>query len=317
MLTVLLAEPRGHCAGVLRAIETVERALETAHAPVYVRHEIVHNQHVVERLRGMGATFVEELSEIPDGAVTIFSAHGVASAVEAEAAARGLLVIDATCPLVSKVHAEAKHFAAMGRTVLIVGDADHPEVEGTLGQVSAPSHVVGSAADVASLPLAPGTPVAYVTQTTLSSEEADSIIAAIRARFPDAIAPHGSDICYATQNRQVAVRRICKTAQVLLVVGSPNSSNANRLRTIGAELGCASFLLSDASEFRREWLDAVDVVGLTAAASTPEHLVQGVLSAIAALGPMSVERVGSTREDVHFRLPQALDALAKPVSSAA
>jgi 4-hydroxy-3-methylbut-2-enyl diphosphate reductase len=310
MVRVLLAEPRGHCAGVVRAIETVERALEAMRAPVFVRHEIVHNKHVVSRLRDLGATFVEGLSEIPDGAVTIFSAHGVARSVEAEAAERGLPVIDATCPLVKKVHAEVRRFAAAGRTIVIVGHAGHPEISGTLGQIDGPAFVVASVDEVTALPVPEPTPIAYVTQTTLSTDDARMVIAALQARFPDAIGPQTSDICYATQNRQAAVRRLCETAQLLLVVGSPNSSNANRLREIGLELGCPSFLVSDGSEVEVEWLESVEVVGVTAGASTPEELVQDVLTAIAALRPISIERIGTVREDMRFRLPQALDALA-------
>ena len=254
-MRVLMAQPRGFCAGVVRAIEIVERALEKFGAPVYVRHEIVHNRHVVEKLKRKGAVFVEELDEIPDGAVTIFSAHGVAQSIIDEAKSRGLPVLDATCPLVSKVHIQGKRYVARGRTLILIGHAGHPEVEGTMGQVGAPVHLVSTVEDVARLDLPNDAPIAYVTQTTLSVDDTRGVIAALRARFRDLEGPDVSDICYATQHRQSAVRELCEVVDLLLVVGSRNSSNSNRLREIGVEQGLPSYLIADGSELDPAWLD--------------------------------------------------------------
>ncbi len=317
MVKVLLAQPRGFCAGVIRAIQIVDGALERAGAPVYVRHEIVHNRHVVDGLRAKGAVFVEDLSEVPAGAVTIFSAHGVSRAVELDARARGLPVIDATCPLVSKVHAQGRRYVASGRALILVGHAGHPEVEGTLGQIDGPVHLVGSADEVAGLPLGPDAPVAYITQTTLSVDDTRAIIAALEARFSDITGPDVSDICYATQNRQSAVRALCERADVLLVVGSPNSSNSNRLREIGEEMGRPSYLVADGAAIDRRWLDGAAAIGITAGASAPESLVRSVIAAIAALHPIEVAALDGIEETVQFRLPPALARLTRrPIAAA-
>ena len=305
-MRVLMAQPRGFCAGVVRAIEIVERSLEKFGAPVYVRHEIVHNRHVVERLERMGAVFVEELDEIPDGAVTIFSAHGVAQSIIDEAKSRGLPVLDATCPLVSKVHLQGKRYVERGRTLILIGHAGHPEVEGTKGQVGAPIHLVSTAEDVAQLDLPDDTPVAYVTQTTLSVDDTRGVIGALRARFRDLEGPDVSDICYATQHRQSSVRELCEVVDLLLVVGSRNSSNSNRLREIGLEQGLPSHLISDGSELDPAWLSGVKTVGLTAGASAPEELVLDVIKALRRHGEVEVEQMDGVREDIEFRLPAEL-----------
>lgn len=307
-MRVLMAQPRGFCAGVVRAIEIVERSLKKFGAPVYVRHEIVHNRHVVERLERMGAVFVEELHEIPDGAVTIFSAHGVAQSIIDEAKSRGLPVLDATCPLVSKVHAQGKRYVSRGRALVLIGHAGHPEVEGTMGQVGAPVHLVSTAEDVARLDLADDTPIAYVTQTTLSVDDTRGVIAALEARFSDLEGPDVSDICYATQHRQSAVRDLCKAADLLLVVGSRNSSNSNRLREIGLEQGIPSYLIADGSELDPAWLNGVQTVGLTAGASAPEDLVLDVVEALRRHGEVEVQQMDGVREDIEFRLPAELRA---------
>ena len=253
-LEVLLAQPRGFCAGVVRAIEIVERALDKYGAPVYVRHEIVHNKYVVESLKAKGAVFVEELSEVPPHAVTVFSAHGVAKSIEDDAKRRGLPVLDATCPLVTKVHNQGKRYMARGRTVILIGHAGHPEVVGTMGQVPGPVYLVQNLADIAALPIPNDTPAAYITQTTLSVDDTRDIIAALEQRFSDIQGPETRDICYATQNRQSAVRDLSKRVDVILVVGAANSSNSNRLREIGTEVGVASYLIADGSELNPEWL---------------------------------------------------------------
>lgn len=308
-MRIVLAQPRGFCAGVIRAIEIVDRALDRVGAPVYVRHEIVHNRHVVDALRAKGAIFVEELSDVPDGQLTVFSAHGVANEVEREAKARGLPVLDATCPLVNKVHIQGRRYVAAGRTLILIGHAGHPEVVGTLGQIAGPVHLVSSDVDVSALDLPGDTPISYVTQTTLSVDDTRSVITALKARFSDVTGPETSDICYATQNRQSAVRELCQVADLLLVVGSTNSSNSNRLREIGTEAGLPSYLVADGSELDPAWLDGVDVVGLTAGASAPEELVQSVVAAIAAFGPVVVETLDGIEEKVEFRLPSALGNL--------
>ncbi|MGD0142837.1 MAG: 4-hydroxy-3-methylbut-2-enyl diphosphate reductase [Rhizomicrobium sp.] len=308
-MRVVLAQPRGFCAGVVRAIDVVEGALEQFGAPVYVRHEIVHNRHVVEALRNKGARFVEELNEVPDGAVTIFSAHGVSQAVVNDAAARKLPVIDATCPLVSKVHSQGKRYVASGRTLVLIGHAGHPEVEGTMGQVGGPTHLVSSEADVQALDLPENAPIAYVTQTTLSIDDTRSIIGALHRKFSDVVGPDTSDICYATQNRQTAVRELSKIADVVLVVGAKNSSNSNRLREIGFENGVPSYLIADASELDVRWLEGKTTIGLTAGASAPEKLVQEVIEALRKLDSgLEVAELDGKKEHITFRLPAELRA---------
>ena len=306
MLRVVLAQPRGFCAGVERAIEIVERALKKYGPPIYVRHEIVHNRHVVEDLRTRGAVFVDELDEIPAGAMTVFSAHGVAKRVEEVARERGLPVIDATCPLVAKVHAEGRRYAAGGREIVLVGHAGHAEVEGTIGQIPGIVHLVQTVEDVATLN--PGTPdkLAYITQTTLSVDDTRNIIAALKARFPAIVGPDVRDICYATQNRQQAVRDLAGAVDVILVVGSRNSSNSNRLREIGEELGKPAYLIDDAAALRAEWFADIGSVGLTAGASAPEMLVQGVIDGLRQFGEVSVSTLDGVAEDVRFRFPAEL-----------
>jgi 4-hydroxy-3-methylbut-2-enyl diphosphate reductase len=306
MLRVILAQPRGFCAGVERAIEIVERALKKYGPPIYVRHEIVHNRHVVEDLRTRGAVFVDELDEIPPGAMTVFSAHGVAKRVEEVARERSLPVIDATCPLVAKVHNEGRRYAAQGREIVLIGHAGHAEVEGTVGQIPATVHLVQTVEDVAAL--APANPerLAYITQTTLSVDDTRGIIAALMERFPATVGPDVRDICYATQNRQQAVRDLAGVADMILVVGSRNSSNSNRLREIGAELGRPSYLVDDASALREEWFIGVTSVGLTAGASAPETLVQGVIAGLRRFAEVEVTTLDGVAEDVRFRFPAEL-----------
>ncbi|MFZ1107467.1 MAG: 4-hydroxy-3-methylbut-2-enyl diphosphate reductase [Rhodomicrobium sp.] len=305
-MQVVLVQPRGFCAGVVRAISIVERALEKYDAPVFVRHEIVHNKHVVEDLKAKGARFVDEIDEIPPGAVTIFSAHGVSRSVEDSAETRGLPIIDATCPLVTKVHLQGKKYVNQGRTVILVGHAGHPEVEGTMGQIPGPVHLVQTEEDVAALPIGVDEPVAYVTQTTLSIDDTRGIIAAIKRRFGNVVGPETNDICYATQNRQMAVRELTKIADVILVVGAKNSSNSNRLREIGAEAGVPSYLLADGSELKPEWVKGAHIIGLTAGASAPEAMVQDVIASLRALGPVDVTNLPGVEENVEFRLPVEL-----------
>jgi 4-hydroxy-3-methylbut-2-enyl diphosphate reductase len=305
-MRVMLAQPRGFCAGVIRAIDIVEQALARFGAPVYVRHEIVHNRHVVDSLRAKGARFVESLDEIPPGAITVFSAHGVARAVEDEAGQRGLHVLDATCPLVAKVHGQGKRYVTQGRVVILIGHAGHPEVEGTMGQIPGRVELVQNERDVAALDLPHDTPVAYVTQTTLSVDDTRGIIAALEQRFDDIVGPSINDICYATQNRQSAVRELAKVADVILVVGAKNSSNSNRLREIGVESGVPSYLIADGAELDAAWVRGARVVGLTAGASAPETLVSGVIDALAALGPVDVSVLAGIEEKVEFRLPAEL-----------
>ena len=306
MLRVVLAQPRGFCAGVERAIEIVERALRKYGPPIYVRHEIVHNRHVVEDLRTRGAVFVDELTEIPPGAITVFSAHGVARQVEDVARERGLPVINATCPLVAKVHNEGRRYAAQGREIVLVGHAGHAEVEGTIGQIEGTVHLVQTAADVATLVVRDPEKLAYITQTTLSVDDTKGIIAALKARFPSIVGPDVRDICYATQNRQQAVRELAKAVDTILVVGSKNSSNSNRLREIGDELGKPSYLIDDAAALRAEWFADVESVGVTAGASAPEMLVQGVLEGLRQFGEIDISTLAGVAEDVRFRFPAQL-----------
>jgi 4-hydroxy-3-methylbut-2-en-1-yl diphosphate reductase len=302
-MKIILAQPRGFCAGVVRAIDIVEGALEKHGRPVYVRHEIVHNGHVVAELRARGARFVRSLAEVPRGAPTVFSAHGVSRAVERQARARHLSVFDATCPLVAKVHAHAAHYADEGRTLLFIGHAGHPEVEGTLGRIDGPVHLVQNTADVATLALAEDMPLAYLTQTTLSVDDTKAIIEAIEKRFSDVVGPDTKDICYATQNRQAAVRALSRLVDVILVVGARNSSNSNRLREIGAQAGVPSYLLAGKDELDLDLLRGAKTIGLTAGASAPEVLVEGIIEALRGLGPVDVAVLPGVQEIVEFRLP--------------
>jgi 4-hydroxy-3-methylbut-2-en-1-yl diphosphate reductase len=302
-MRVLLAQPRGFCAGVVRAIDIVERALKKYGPPIYVRHEIVHNRHVVEDLRQRGAVFVDELSEVPEGAITVFSAHGVARKVQDDAVSLGLPVIDATCPLVAKVHAEGRRYASQDREIVLIGHAGHAEVEGTIGQIPAKVHLVQTAEDVGTLEVADENKLAYVTQTTLSVDDTRGIIQALQRRFPTIQGPDVRDICYATQNRQQAVRDLAQQVEVILVVGSRNSSNSNRLKELGEELGCTSYLIDDAFGLKPEWFEGVQTVGVTAGASAPEVLVQGVLDGLRRFGDVDVGLLAGVPEDVRFRLP--------------
>ena len=303
---VILAQPRGFCAGVVRAIDIVERAIEKYQAPIYVRHEIVHNRHVVNSLKAKGAIFVEELTEVPDNAHTVFSAHGVAQSVIQAAAARRLPVLDATCPLVTKVHNQAKRYVRQGRTIILIGHAGHPEVEGTIGQIDTPTYLVSTENDVAALDIPRDTPLAYVTQTTLSVDDTKAVIISLKERFSDITGPDTSDICYATQHRQTAVRDMCKLAEVILVVGAKNSSNSNRLCEIGLEEGIPSYLIDDASALDPAWLEGYTAIGLTAGASAPEALIEGVIEALRRLGPVVVEPMDGVEENIEFRLPAEL-----------
>jgi 4-hydroxy-3-methylbut-2-enyl diphosphate reductase len=306
-MKVILAQPRGFCAGVVRAIEIVERTLARYGEPVYVRHEIVHNRHVVENLAAKGARFVEDLSEIPDGARTIFSAHGVPQSVVGEARSRGLPVLDATCPLVTKVHLQGKRYVGQGRALILVGHAGHPEVEGTMGQVGGPVFLVSKEEDIAKIDLPSDTPVAYITQTTLSVDDTRSVIAALKQRFTNIVGPETSDICYATQNRQAAVRALSEIADVILVVGAKNSSNSNRLQEIGREHGVPSYLIADGGELDPAWVRDAKVVGVTAGASAPEELVRGVVEALGRIGDIEVSQMeGAAEADIEFRLPAEL-----------
>lgn len=305
-MRVILAQPRGFCAGVVRAIEIVERSLERHGAPVYVRHEIVHNKAVVDGLKEKGAIFVEELDEVPAQAVTIFSAHGVGQTVEAHAEARGLHVLNATCPLVTKVHVQGRQYAASGRVVILIGHAGHPEVEGTMGQIQGRVLLVQDEREAEALDLPNDTPVAYVTQTTLSVDDTRGVIAALQRRFTDIVGPDTRDICYATQNRQSAVRELCKQVDVLLVVGANNSSNSNRLREIGTEIGIPSYLVADGSELDPAWVRDAQVVGITAGASAPEAMVEHVIEALRKLVDVEVSTMEGREENVEFRLPPEL-----------
>jgi 4-hydroxy-3-methylbut-2-en-1-yl diphosphate reductase len=305
-MQVILAQPRGFCAGVERAIEIVERAIDKFGAPVYVRHEIVHNRHVVESLRAKGANFVDELDEVPAGGITIFSAHGVAQSIEKAAAERGLPVIDATCPLVSKVHIEGRRYAAQDRTVILIGHAGHPEVEGTMGQIPGGVRLVSTVEDVAELEVPDPDKLAYVTQTTLSVDDTRIIIEALRARFPSIAGPDTKDICYATQNRQRAVRELARVVDVLLVVGSPNSSNSNRLAEIGKELGVPSYLIEDAKALDPDWIAGKNSIGITAGASAPDSLVTELIDSLHQYGEIELSTLPGVDENVRFRLPPEL-----------
>ena len=305
-MDVLLANPRGFCAGVERAIEIVERALELHGAPIYVRHEIVHNRFVVERLRAKGAVFVEELDEVPTGSIVIFSAHGVAKAVQAEADRRGLKVFDATCPLVTKVHIEVMKMLREGYEIVMIGHRGHPEAEGTMGQAPSGMHLVETLADVAALEVRSPDKLAYVTQTTLSVDDARTMVEALKARFPTIRGPKQDDICYATQNRQDAVKLMAPQCDVVIVVGSPNSSNSNRLREVAEHMGAQAYMVDTAADLRSEWVAGRRRVGVTAGASAPEVLVDAVISRLRALGAEHVRTLEGITESVVFTLPRAL-----------
>lgn len=303
---ILLAEPRGFCAGVDRAIEIVERAIAKFGAPIYVRHEIVHNTYVVETLRAKGAIFIEDLAEVPPGATLVFSAHGVSKAVEAEAQARGFSVFDATCPLVTKVHVEVAKLAKEGYEFIMIGHKGHPEVEGTMGQLDHGIHLVEDVADVARVQPGQTDKLAVVTQTTLSVDDAAEIAAAVRARFPAVREPKQQDICYATQNRQDAVKVMSPQVDLVIVVGSPTSSNSNRLRELAQRLGTAAHMVDSADELKPEWFEGKARVGLTAGASAPEVLVREVIERIKALGAVSVRSLQGIEETIKFPLPKGL-----------
>jgi 4-hydroxy-3-methylbut-2-enyl diphosphate reductase len=305
-MKIILAQPRGFCAGVVRAIDIVDRALVKYGAPVYVRHEIVHNRHVVESLKAKGARFVEDLDEVPEGAVTIFSAHGVSRKVENEAKARSLPTIDATCPLVTKVHNQGRRYIAQGRAVIFIGHAGHPEVEGTLGQIDGELHLVENEDDVERLSIPVDAPIAYITQTTLSVDDTRGVIAALHRRFSDVAGPEIRDICYATQNRQTAARELSRIADVLIVVGARNSSNSNRLREIGEEAGLPSYLVANSSEIDTEWVRSARIVGVTAGASAPEIVVDDVVQTLMQIAPSEVSALDGPIETVSFRLPAEL-----------
>ncbi len=307
-MQVLLANPRGFCAGVDRAIAIVEQALARFGAPIYVRHEVVHNRIVVDDLRRKGAVFVETLDDVPNGATVIFSAHGVARSVRATAAARGLRVFDATCPLVTKVHAEIAKMHEAGREIVMIGHAGHPEVEGTMGQCERGVYLVETVDDVARLVVRDPSRLAYVTQTTLSVDDAAAIVAALRARFPGISGPKKNDICYATQNRQDAVKAMSGEVDVVVVVGSANSSNSNRLREVAAQRGARAYLVDDAQALQASWLAGRPRVGVTAGASAPERIVQEVIARLRALGAESVSELSGVVERVVFPLPKALAA---------
>jgi 4-hydroxy-3-methylbut-2-enyl diphosphate reductase len=309
-MEILLANPRGFCAGVDRAIAIVERALESYGAPIHVRHEVVHNRRVVEDLKRKGAVFVEELHEIPDGSTAIFSAHGVSQAVRDEAARRNLKVFDATCPLVTKVHMEVARHGRAGRDVILIGHAGHPEVEGTLGQWDAryegAIHLVQNLDDVAALQIAQPDRLAYVTQTTLSVDDTKAIIVALREKFPQIEGPRKDDICYATQNRQDAVRELANHCDIVLVIGSRNSSNSNRLRELAEREGVRAYLIDGPDEIDADWLQGVGKIGLTAGASAPEQLVREVIAHLKSLGATSLRELHAEPEDISFALPKEL-----------
>jgi len=310
-MRVVLAQPRGFCAGVERAIEIVERAIEKYGPPIYVRHEIVHNRHVVERLRAKGARFVDDLAEIPPGSVTIFSAHGVASAVENEAEDRDLRVIDATCPLVSKVHSEGQRYAAQDREIVLIGHHGHPEIEGTMGRIEGKVHLISKAEEVASLEVTNPDRLAYITQTTLSVDDTRAVIETLRARFPGIVGPDTKDICYATQNRQRAARELALSVDLVLVVGAANSSNSNRLREIAKEQGVPAYLIADADALDPKWLNGVKSVGITAGASAPAELVNHLIARLDTIEKVELATLPGITENVRFRMPPEL---AEPVS---
>jgi 4-hydroxy-3-methylbut-2-enyl diphosphate reductase len=305
-MRVILAQPRGFCAGVERAIEIVERAIKVYGPPVYVRHEIVHNKRVVEALKAKGAVFVEELDEVPAGAITVFSAHGVSQKVEDDANLRELPVIDATCPLVAKVHKEGQRYAEKGYEVVLIGHEGHPEVEGTMGRIPGKVYLVQDSEDVDALEVTKPDKLAYVTQTTLSVDDTRDVIEALKRRFPKIVGPDVKDICYATQNRQAAVRELARRVDLLLVVGAHNSSNSNRLREIGTEMGVPSYLIEDDRAFDPAWLEGVDSIGISAGASTPEALIQEVIGRLREQREIELEILDGIEEHIQFKLPEAL-----------
>ncbi|MCU1738313.1 MULTISPECIES: 4-hydroxy-3-methylbut-2-enyl diphosphate reductase [Pseudomonas] len=307
-MNVILAQPRGFCAGVVRAIDIVELALEQYGAPVYVRHEIVHNHHVVESLKAKGAIFVEELDEVPVDAVTVFSAHGVARVVENAARQRQLRVLDATCPLVGKVHNQGRQYAAKGYQVILIGEAGHPEVIGILGQIPAPVVVVRNVDQVEDLPFPANTPMAYITQTTLSVDDTKAVVLALQQRYPGIVGPDTRDICYAVQNRQTALRILSQCVDLVLVVGAANSANTVTLRTIAAETGVPAYRVAEGAELDRQWFQNVETVGITAGASTPEVLVDDVIAALGNLAPLTIKTLPGREEQVQFNLPTGLIA---------
>ncbi len=309
-MDVLLANPRGFCAGVERAIGIVERSLELYGAPIYVRHEVVHNKFVVDDLRRKGAVFVEELAEVPSGSTVIFSAHGVSKAVREEADARGLKVYDATCPLVTKVHVEVAKMRDSGREIIMIGHKGHPEVEGTMGQAAGGMHLVETVADVATLDVRDPSSLAYVTQTTLSVDDAAHIVEALRRRFPQIVGPKKDDICYATQNRQDAIKFMAPQSDLVIVVGSPNSSNSNRLREVAQNMGVRAYMVDNAGELKAEWIAGAKRVGVSAGASAPEVLVQEVIAKLRELGAKRVSQLEGISENVTFPLPKGLGATA-------
>ena len=306
MIEILLANPRGFCAGVDRAIAIVEQALAQFGRPIYVRHEVVHNRFVVDDLRRKGAVFVEELDEVPPGATIVFSAHGVARSVRARAEARGLRIFDATCPLVTKVHVEIAKMHEQGRDIVMIGHAGHPEVEGTMGQCEGGVHLVESVDDVARLVVRDPSRLAYVTQTTLSVDDAAAVVAALRARFPAIVGPKRDDICYATQNRQDAVKTLAPNVDVVVVVGSPNSSNSNRLREVATHRGVPAYMVDGADELRPEWFAGKRKIGVTAGASAPEILVREVVERLRSFGATNVRELAGTAETIVFPMPRGL-----------
>ena len=305
-MQVLLAQPRGFCAGVERAIEIVEQAVEKFGTPIYVRHEIVHNPHVVKRLKDKGVIFVEETDEVPEGAVVIFSAHGVSQAVENHAKDRNLKVINATCPLVSKVHTEGQKYSQKEFEIILIGHEGHPEIEGTLGRITGVAHLISEAEDVAKLNVKNTEKLAYITQTTLSVDDTKDVIDALKKRFPNIVGPTTKDICYATQNRQGAVRELAKHVDVVLVIGAHNSSNSNRLRERAAEEGIPAYLIEDASHLNPAWVEGKARVGITAGASAPEDLVQELIERLREIEPVEVSVLPGVQENVHFQLPTSL-----------
>ena len=305
-MQVLLANPRGFCAGVDRAIAIVERALQQFGAPIYVRHEVVHNKFVVEDLKQKGAIFIEDLDEVPTGSTLIFSAHGVSQAVRLEAEARGLKVFDATCPLVTKVHVEVRKMRESGYEIVMIGHKGHPEVEGTMGQCESGMYLVDAIGDVAKLQVADPEKLAYVTQTTLSVDDAARMVEALKARFPHIRGPKKDDICYATQNRQDAVKKLAAECDLVIVVGSPNSSNSNRLREVARNMGLDAYMVDNAGQLQSEWFAGKSRVGVTAGASAPEVLVEGVIARLKELGAGTVKSLAGIEENVNFPLPKAL-----------
>jgi 4-hydroxy-3-methylbut-2-enyl diphosphate reductase len=305
-MQIILANPRGFCAGVERAIAIVERAIEKFGAPIYVRHEVVHNKFVCDDLRAKGAVFVDDLADVPAGGTVIFSAHGVSKAVRTEAEARGLKVFDATCPLVTKVHLQVARMRTEGREVIMIGHKGHPEVEGTMGQSLDGMHLVETVDDVAALPVSDPSHLSYVTQTTLSVDDADKVVSALKARFPEIMGPKRDDICYATQNRQDAVKKLAAHADVVFVVGSRSSSNSNRLREVAELIGCQAHLIDDASQIKSAWLSGAQRVGVTAGASAPEVLVRDVVRKLSDGKASQVDQLGGIEENVTFALPKEL-----------